>query len=110
MIYVKRTADGDISQIEFSPVPGFEQSNLFDPEIGAFLQNSSENDQLIKGVLERVDMEMGRVLEDLIDVLVDKGVMNFTDLPEVVQNKLLFKKSIRQALHTQSMFTDEIPL
>ncbi len=110
MIYVKRSEQGEITQIEFSPAPGFEQSNLFDPEINTYLQSSAENSQLIKEVLDRVDLEMGRVLEDLIDVLVDKGVMNFTDLPEPVQNKLLFKKSLRNALHTSYALPDEIPL
>ncbi len=110
MIYVKRSTSGEITAIDFSPEPGFEQSNLFDPEVSAFLQSSAEDSQLIKDVLDRVDMEMGRVLEDLIDVLVDKGVMNFTDLPEPVQNKLLFKKTIRNSLHKDYSIPEEIPL
>ncbi len=110
MIYVKRAATGEITAIDFSPAPGFEQSNLFDPEISEFLQASSENSELIKEVLDRVDMEMGRVVEDLIDVLIDKGVMNFTDLPEVVQNKLLFKKTIRSSLNRNFSIPQEIPL
>ena len=110
MIYVKRSTEGEITDIRFSPDPGFEQANLFDPEVSEFLQSSSENSALIKDVLDRVDMEMGRVVEDLIDVLVDKGVLNFTDLPEVVQNKLLFKKTIRNALSTEFSIPYEIPL
>lgn len=38
---------------------------------------------------------MARAMEDLIEVLIEKGLLLFTDLPEPVQNKILFKRSLR---------------
>lgn len=44
------------------------------------------------------DTDMVRVLEDLIDVLIDRGVIQFTDLPKPAQAKLLQRKETRATL------------
>ncbi len=44
------------------------------------------------------DADMVRVLEDLIDVLIDRGVIQFTDLPKPAQAKLLQRKESRANL------------
>lgn len=44
------------------------------------------------------DADMVRVLEDLIDVLIDRGVIQFTDLPKPAQAKLLQRKETRATL------------
>lgn len=49
------------------------------------------------------DLDLVRVIEDLVDVLVAKSVISINDLPPPVQRKLLRRKSIRSqgALGTQ---------
>jgi hypothetical protein len=39
---------------------------------------------------------MVRVLEDLIDTLVEKSIINYTDLPPEVQEKLTTRKKMRE--------------
>jgi hypothetical protein len=48
--------------------------------------------------LSQSDTAIARVLEDLIDVLIDKGVIQFTDLPQAAQIKLMTRRQTRAKL------------
>lgn len=50
------------------------------------------------GDLARMDAEFIRVLEDLIDVLLDKGVINLTDLPPEALDKLNRRRHARRRM------------
>lgn len=41
------------------------------------------------------DPDLARVLEDVIDLLIDKGLIQFTELPPAAQRKLLTRRSLR---------------
>ncbi len=45
--------------------------------------------------LDASDMEMARITEDLIDVLIGKNVINFTDFPNMAQSKLINRRALR---------------
>lgn len=108
MIYIRRNANQKITEIDFAPASHLQEISLFDPELKEFLANSEHSEELIKTVLDKLDSDMVRVIEDLVDILIDKEVIRFTDLPQPVQNKLLFKKSIRNALiEENSILSDE---
>lgn len=47
--------------------------------------------------LTRSDNEMIRVVEDIIDTLIEKNVIRFTDLPEAAQNKLIHRRTLRRS-------------
>jgi hypothetical protein len=82
-IYLQRDATGRVSGLTADPdVPGAEPASVQDADVRNFL--------------EGLDLELVRVLEDLIDLLVDRGVFRFTDLPEPAQEKLLYRKSVRR--------------
>lgn len=51
-----------------------------------------------KADLARMDVEFIRVLEDLIDVLVTKGVINLTDLPPEALEKLSQRRRVRRRM------------
>lgn len=51
-----------------------------------------------KGALAATDQDMLRIVEDLVDVLVAKGVIVQEDLPQVVRDKLANRKAKRAAL------------
>ena len=106
MIYIKRDKNNEIEDIQFSERPDYKIASLFDPEIKAFTEKS-QNAELIKKILKTMDMEMVRVIEDLVDILVDRRLILFTDLPEPVQNKLLFKRSIRENLSPETSKIDD---
>jgi hypothetical protein len=48
--------------------------------------------------LSSSDAGLARVTEDLIDLLIVRGVIRFTDLPLAAQNKLLERKETRARL------------
>ncbi|MFM1891761.1 MAG: hypothetical protein RLZ44_838 [Pseudomonadota bacterium] len=81
-IYIQRDAAGQItglsSQAEDQRA---EPASLDDPQVQQFLRN--------------LDLDLVRVLEDVIDLLVSRGVFRFTDLPDSAQEKLLFRKNLR---------------
>lgn len=48
--------------------------------------------------LSQTDADLARVLEDLIDVLINRGLIQFTDLPQAAQAKLLERRQTRANL------------
>lgn len=60
--------------------------------------NNNESKEQIIHALAQSDAELARVTEDLITVLVKKGAILFTDLPEAVQTKLLDRETLRSKL------------
>lgn len=95
MIYIERNASGEIDNIEFTPAKNREEISLHDPELTEFIKNSTDSEAIMQSVLGRLDLDMVRVIEDLIDILIERDLIRFTDLPEPVQNKLLFKRKMR---------------
>lgn len=56
----------------------------------------------------RLDADFVRVLEDVIDTLIAKNVLNITDLPAEAQAKLFSRKNFREhrAAHALHLFGD----
>ncbi len=48
--------------------------------------------------LATTDLELVRVIEDVVDLLVEKGVILFTELPESAQKKVLARQQLRSRL------------
>lgn len=48
--------------------------------------------------LKLTDTDMCRVIEDIIDLLIEKSGWQLTDLPDAVQEKLAARKARREAL------------
>lgn len=94
MPYVKRDAHGRIVRADLEPGEGL-------LEISA---NAQEMIEFMKGMgmeqdsLQQSDMRLVRVLEDLVDLLIARDVIRFTDLPQAAQEKLLERRSMRQSL------------
>lgn len=95
MIYIKLNEREEITDIDFYPKPGLQEISLHDAKLSEYIHNSDNSDEIIQKVLNNLDLDMVRVIEDVIDILIDKNIMLFTDLPDSVQNKILFKKTIR---------------
>jgi hypothetical protein len=67
-----------------------------DAEAHNWFANQSAESSLQQ--LRQSDAEMIRVLEDLIHVLMVKGVIRITDLPPAAQHKLVHRSQAREAL------------
>jgi hypothetical protein len=48
--------------------------------------------------MRRSDLEMIRVYEDLIDILISKRIVVLTDFPTAAQEKLVRRKRLRSSL------------
>lgn len=80
-VFIVRGPDGKVSRLAPEPIDGAVPAAIDDPEVQAYLRE--------------LDVDLVRVLEDVIELLVGRGVFRFTDLPESAQQKLLFRKNLR---------------
>ena len=91
MIYVKRDATGQVTAISKEPMEGFEQTDeSAASEIEEMLASSSDS------LFQSSDLEFIRVLDDVIDLLISKNLVLFTELPEVVQEKYTQRTQMRE--------------
>ncbi len=58
--------------------------------------NSNDEKDKALDALNSTDSEMLRIVEDLIDVLMEKQIFVFTELPEAVQAKINARKQLRK--------------
>ena len=85
MFSVKRNIKGNITSIhQASGKDSGELKTLMDKEVIEFLEKSNDQESKM-GFLSVSDIGTIRVIEDLIDVLVKKHIILFTDLPESAQ-------------------------
>lgn len=94
MPFVKRDEQGRITTVNLEPGEGLAELSPNAPELLAFMQKMG----MEQSTLQQSDMRLVRVLEDLIDLLIDRDVIRFTDLPLPAQEKLMERRSIRQSL------------
>lgn len=98
MAYVKRDAQGQIINVYDSPQDDATESlSVNSEELIAYLKQT-ENSEDAKAALSVSDLALVRVLEDLINTLIDKQVILFTDLPEAAREKLANREKIRTQL------------
>lgn len=99
MPYVRRHADGHIDSLHRYPVEGGEFLADDHAEVQAFVGN----DPATREDFSRLDADFVRVIEDVIDTLIVKNVINITDLPEQAQAKLFARKSFRERVSKSSL-------
>ncbi len=105
MLYVERGKDGKIIALHKTPSPvAQEEKSLLDEEVQAFFDSSDSWKQL----MERSDLETVRILEDLIDILIRKNVIHFTELPELAQKRLLDRKHLREKIGADNLLVHDI--
>ena len=100
MPYVIRDASGKISGIfDQAEVGVAEEIPANDPEVARFLieQGLSTPDSA-RQVLQSSDLKMIRLVDDLIDLMIDKDVIKFTDLPPAAGEKYLQRQVARKRL------------
>jgi hypothetical protein len=100
MPFVRRNAEGRIDSLHRA-ASGDAAEFLSDdhPDVRAFigLSDAAQED------FSRLDADFVRVIEDVIDTLIVKNVLNITDLPEQAQAKLFARKSFRERVSKQSL-------
>lgn len=97
MLYAKLNADGVIIDVATS------QSDEYkllvapnDPTVASILEKKfTSASTSTQEILSSSDGEMMRILEDLVDLLTEKRLIQFTELPLAAQKKLLGRKWVR---------------
>ena len=80
-LYIVRNNEGEITTLNKTPpnIGEYEALPPNHPDILRLLSQSEDND--IKNKLNLTDIEFIRVLDDLIDILIDRNIIHFTDFP-----------------------------
>ncbi|MCR9221541.1 MAG: hypothetical protein NXI21_15055 [Alphaproteobacteria bacterium] len=107
MPYVSRDEKGQITGIADKSAPHAREFLPRDhPEVVRYLRGASP--QAMRDTLSESDLEMARITEDLIDVLIGRNMLNFTDLPIEAQRKLMARQRLRRNLTAlTNLVTDE---
>ena len=106
MPYVRRAASGEVVGMSLEQVEGWEHvpdddKRLTDFELRLVAAHSK---------LRESDLEVVRVLDDLINLLIEKNTIRFTDLPDAAQSKLLQRRGLRERGTHLGLLNDDAPL
>ena len=108
MPYVKRDSDGRIAAVYQAAAEGAEEQIPADDEELMDFLTGGEQEASAKREFMESDLALARVLEDLIDLLIEKGVFMFTDLPGPAQQKLLERRGLRKEFsYVETLFTPD---
>lgn len=105
MIYAKRDADGAVVAVSREPVEGdgWAEAAADDEAVIAFGRRIAES----ANPMNSSDLGLVRVLEDLIELLIERSVIRFTDLPQPAQYKLMERRGAREALKQGILLDDD---
>lgn len=93
MAYVFRNAQGTITASALENLgAGWEFIQSDAKEYIEFLENSLTQ----VSPFRESDIQLARVLEDLISILIDRGALRFTDFPPEAQKRLNYRQSMRK--------------
>src|SRR5512136_3055395 len=99
MPYVERDQEGTVRALMATPGACAEFLPAEHPEVLHFLSAAPGQVGDASGMeMLLSDLKMIRVIEDVIDLLIAKGVIIFSDLPVPVQQKILQKRGKREKL------------
>lgn len=94
MPFVKRDDQGEIIAVSQNHEAGFDEMlPSTNPELAGFLHKME-----IATSIDATDQGFVRVLEDVVELLVEKGVILFTELPESAQEKIMQRQQLRSKL------------
>lgn len=107
MPFVHKDSDGNVLAVFTEPVEGTVEVAPDDPDLVAFIQKNvpsvDMSDEWVKS-----DLGLARVLEDLIEILIDKKVIMYTDFPLGAQEKLRGRKGLRRKFSVaEDVFGDQ---
>lgn len=108
MPYIRRDATGAIASLHREPS---DEAGEFLPEqhpellafVGAPTAPEAAPESAPEAGFARLDADFVRVLEDVIDTLIGKNLINITDLPAEAQAKLFSRKSFRERRVSHSL-------
>jgi len=115
MPYVIRDADGNIQVLSNNEITQVTPSiNSTDWE---FIDGTSreylgflESSIAEQSPFRESDIQLARVLEDLISLLIDRDLIRFTDFPDPAQKRLIERQTLRMKSKQLNLIDDETSL
>ncbi|NQZ31264.1 MAG: hypothetical protein HRU06_08295 [Oceanospirillaceae bacterium] len=101
MLYASRNVEGKIISISDAPSSSSEAIDNNHPDVRKFFSTHNE-DFSPDSFLDDSDVKIARILDDLVDLLVKKNIIMFTELPSEAQKKLLSRRVVRSLLHNDT--------
>lgn len=104
MPFVSRDAAGNIVAVsETATAACSEQVSSDNAGLLRYLDASADaSPEAIRQRLAESDLKMVRLVDDLIGVLIEKRVIQFTDLPPAAREKYMQRQDARRQLHDSS--------
>lgn len=94
MVFIKRDEQGKICAVFAKPPEeGLEEKQIDDAELTMFLANCDERWELLQS-----DFQLIRVIEDLVEILMEKNLVTITDFPAAAIEKLVSRRGVRDQL------------
>ncbi|MFY0664326.1 MAG: tryptophan synthase subunit beta like protein [Natronospirillum sp.] len=104
-MYVKRNTQGEVIAISREPTAEIaERVADTDSDVRAFL---GDDDDAPTQELAQSDQDMARVLEDVVNLLIERSVIRFTDLPFAAQQKLMNRRALRDQINAVDLLDNE---
>ena len=98
--YVRRDSVGRVIALSTEPLPDFVEADPSSREIEDFLRGADA----VRTKLDESDLEVIRVLDDLVNLMVQKNLIRYTDLPAPAQRKLNQRRGLRSdSAHLQTL-------
>jgi len=88
MVYTQRDSSGKLLRVSFNAFPGMTAEEPETPDDVSIWLRAQEEMRHHLEKLHQSDIATVRVLEDLINVLVEKNIIDYADLPATAREKL----------------------
>ena len=107
MLYVERNQQGEIVAIRRDHCgDATEMKEEMDEEILAFLREHAPQDSTLRTLAE-LDVKTIRIIDDVVELLIRKNLIMFSELPPAAQEKLLARKRLRTFMHDSASLVDD---
>lgn len=103
-VYVRRDEQGAVQSL--SLVQDDWHAEALSTQSDA-LKDFSQRIAALSNPMQASDLGLARVLEDLIDLLVDKQLLRYTDLPQEACSKLQARRQMRGSIRSLKLIGDE---
>lgn len=103
MPYVLRGEDGKVQAVSHNAITGWEEVQAGNADYIDYLATAIGKEDKFR----ESDIQLARVLEDLISLLIDRDFIRFTDFPEPAQKRLIEREGLRARKSELDLLADE---
>lgn len=101
MAYIFKNAQGNV--IATSVAENFGSGWVFVEDNAKEYLEFLENSLAKNAPFRESDIQLARVLEDLISMLIEQNLIRFTDFPEAAQKRLNDRQNMRKNMHLSGL-------